>query len=213
MKQITLFDLQAFTKTEDNPVYDPSWDEVETAPQQINDEPWNLADFGEAPRKVDEDGQISIFWDDSDEPPDPDDYPCIEAYLEAWSKWELRVGGQNLDPESPYKSVGGQVVSNTLDTCTVHTGEVICNTKKSAPQHDIHWVEKYWVERSGNKYWYYRYCWMTGRKIHRCYLGSVHSKLAKHKKADVEVWISDGQSPSEIQNLIASWRDPKRSQS
>ncbi|MHC5597469.1 MAG: hypothetical protein ACYTXC_16280 [Nostoc sp.] len=32
-----------------------------------------------------------------------------------------------------------------------------------------------WVERPGNKYWYFRYCWMRGRKINRLYLGSVTS--------------------------------------
>lgn len=105
------------------------------------------------------------------------------------------VGGQTLESDFQYKSVGEQVATDTL---------------KSAPQHDTHWIEEYWVERCSNKYWYYRYCWMQGRKIHRCYLGSVNSKLAKHKKADIEVWISDGQSPAEIQNLIQSWGESHR---
>lgn len=100
------------------------------------------------------------------------------------------VGGQITELDFPYKSVGEQVATDTL---------------KSAPQHDTHWVEKYWVKRSANKYWYFRYCWMSGRKIHRIYLGSVNSILAKRKKADVEVWISDGQSPLEIEKLIQSW--------
>lgn len=99
------------------------------------------------------------------------------------------VGGQIRESDSPYESVGEQVKYDTL---------------KVAPQHDTHWVEKYWVERSGNKYWYYRYCWMTGRKINRLYLGSVNSIIAKRKKADVEVWISDGKSPHQIEKLIHS---------
>ncbi|WP_298908732.1 DUF4102 domain-containing protein [uncultured Nostoc sp.] len=132
MNQPTLFDLEAFTKF--SPVYDPSWDKIETAPQQ-----------GDS------------------------------------------VGGQIRESESPYKSVGEQVASDT---------------QKSAPQHDTHWVEKYWVERSGNKYWYFRYCWMTGRKINRLYLGSVNSIIAKRKKADVEIAIADGRLPIEIENLI-----------
>lgn len=101
------------------------------------------------------------------------------------------VGGQISGWESPCKSVGEQVATDT---------------QTSAPQHDTHWVEKYWVERSGNKYWYFRYCWMTGRKINRLYLGSVDSIIAKRKKADVEIAISDGQSPQEIEKLIRSWR-------
>jgi hypothetical protein len=147
MKQITLFDLEVFTKSP-TPVYDPAWDES--------------------------------------------------------------VGGQIPESEIPYNSVGGQVNTDTL-TCTPASKGVIFDTYKSAPQHDTHWVEKYWVERASNKYWYFRYCWMNGRKIHRLYLGSVNSKLTKHKKADVEVWISDGLSPQEIEKLIRSWRHQKRS--
>ncbi|MEH1772446.1 MAG: DUF4102 domain-containing protein [Nostoc sp.] len=108
------------------------------------------------------------------------------------------VGGQNSESESPCKSVGEQVLTDTL---------------KSAPQHDTHWIEEYWVERCSNKYWYYRYCWMQGRKIHRLYLGSVNSAIARSKKADVEIAISDGQSPQEIEELIRSWRGHLRSHS
>lgn len=97
------------------------------------------------------------------------------------------VGGQISESESTCESVGEQVTTDTL---------------KSAPQHDTHWVEKYWVERSCNKYWYFRYCWMTGRKIHRIYIGSVNSMAAKRKKADIEVWIADGLTPVEIKKLI-----------
>ncbi|MEH2454497.1 DUF4102 domain-containing protein [Nostoc sp.] len=138
MNQPTLFDLEAFTKFENNSVNDPYWDQVEIAPQQTHS-----------------------------------------------------VGGQIIESEFPYKSVGGQVLSDTL---------------KSAPQHDTHWVEKYWVERGSNKYWYYRYCWMVGRKIHRRYIGSVDSIRAKQRKAAVEIAISDGQPPREIENLIREQR-------
>nr|MDZ8005791.1 hypothetical protein [Nostoc sp. DedSLP05]MDZ8102143.1 hypothetical protein [Nostoc sp. DedSLP01] len=191
MNQPTLFDLEAFTKSPiSTPLYDPSWDEIETAPQHTDSDRWNPADFGEVPRKADGD-QLTIFYDDSEEPPDPDDYQNLADYNEAWRQWELRVGGQNSELELPYQSVGGQVT---------------CNTQKSAPQHDTHWVEKYWVERSTNKYWYFRYCWMTGRKIHRRYLGSVDSPKAKFRKSEIENAIADGQCPAEIEKLICSWR-------
>jgi hypothetical protein len=133
-------------------VYDPYWDEIETAPKQTHS-----------------------------------------------------VGGQILEAESPCKSVGEQVTNNTLNTC-LHSKRVNFDTKKSAPQHDTHWVERYWVERSSNKYWYFRYCWMTGRKINRLYLGSVNSIRARRKKADVEVWIADGKLPVEIKQLIQDWK-------
>ncbi|MBN3905124.1 MAG: DUF4102 domain-containing protein [Nostoc sp. NMS1] len=127
----------------------------------------------------------------------------VYAYDPFWDELETAaldshsVGGQIAESESPCKSVGEQVATDT---------------KKSAPQHDIHWVERYWVERSGNKYWYFRYCWMTGRKINRLYLGSVNSVIAKRKKADVEIAISEGLSPSQIEELIHSWCGHLRSQ-
>ncbi|MEH2080212.1 MAG: DUF4102 domain-containing protein [Nostoc sp.] len=132
-------------------------------------------------------------------PPTP-----VYAYDPFWDELETvaqnshNVGEQILESESPCKNVGEQVVTDTL---------------KSAPQHDTHWIEEYWVERCSHKYWYYRYCWMQGRKIHRRYLGSVNSVIAKNKKADVEIAISDGHSPQEIEKLIRQQRDHSRSQS
>lgn len=80
--------------------------------------------------------------------------------------------------------------------------QVTSDTQKTAPQHDTHWIERYWVERSGNKYWYYRYCWMEGRKKHRRYIGAVHSPKAQEKKQAVEIAIADGETPAEIQKII-----------
>lgn len=49
---------------------------------------WNPAHFGEMPRKLDSEGNPMIFWDDSIEPPEPDDYDTLIEYEEAWHKWE-----------------------------------------------------------------------------------------------------------------------------
>ncbi|MHC5822569.1 MAG: DUF4102 domain-containing protein [Nostoc sp.] len=190
MKQPTLFDLEAFTKFESTP--DPYWDEIETAPQQVEDR-WNPADFGEVPFKSDN-GQLTIFYDDSQEPPDPDDYQTLNDYHQAWAQWRTLVGGQ--------------VTTSTIDT-PVKTrvgGQVTLVTKKSAHQHDTHWLEKYWVERSGNKYWYYRYCWREGKKKNRVYIGSVDSVKAKKVKQAVEIAIAEGKLPFAIKHLIRSWR-------
>ncbi|MEH2197402.1 DUF4102 domain-containing protein [Nostoc sp.] len=156
MKQLTFFDLEAFTNSPfPIPVSDPAWGGIETAPQQTHS-----------------------------------------------------VGGQIRESDLQYKSVGEQVTSNTL-SCNSTNIVVTFDTYKSAPQHDTHWVEKYWVERSGNKYWYFRYCWMTGRKINRLYLGSANSVIARRKKADVEVWISDGLTSVEIQEFLKTKRYSK----
>lgn len=80
--------------------------------------------------------------------------------------------------------------------------QVTSDTQKTAPQHDTHWIEKYWVERATNKYWYYRYCWMEGRKKNRLYIGAVHSSKAQQKKAAVENAIADGQTPVEIEQML-----------
>ncbi|MEH1948164.1 MAG: DUF4102 domain-containing protein [Nostoc sp.] len=193
MNQPTLFDLEAFTLSPlPAPLYDPAWDE--TAPQHPEPESrWNPDHFGEVSHIVDDDGQVSIFYDDSHEPPDPDDYLNLDDYEQAWREWEILVGGQISQGTKPHTAeslVGEQVATDT---------------KKTAPQHDTHWAERYWVQRSGNKYWYFRYCWMTGRKISRLYLGSVNSIIARRKKADVEVWMKNGKLPIEIKQLIQDW--------
>ncbi|MBE9210516.1 DUF4102 domain-containing protein [Nostoc sp. LEGE 06077] len=154
--------------------------------------------------------QLTLFnveaftnYDESTEPPDPDHYQTPEAYEYAWQQWEKQY------PElvnyavamSPCDSVGEQVTSVTARSDNTNN-LVKFPTKKSAPQHDNHWVEKYWVERSGNKYWYYRYMWMDGRKLHRLYIGSIHSPKAKAKKLALENAIADGQTPIEIKQML-----------
>jgi len=84
--------------------------------------------------------------------------------------------------------------------------QVSLATQKSAPEHSkpAHWVEKYWVKRGENKYWYYRYRWMFGRKSYRVHLGSVLSPLVKEKVEMVRGAIALGKSPLEIKQLISS---------
>jgi hypothetical protein len=158
--------------------------------------------------------QLTLFdlekynnYDDSIEPPDPDDYPTIEEWERHWNGWEIQYPDlvQHVVAMSPCESVGAQVTGVTLPSNTNHN-QVLQTTKKSAPQHDTHWIERYWVERSGNKFWYYRYCWMVGRKKHRRYIGSVSSPVAKSKKLAIEEAISDGCTPQEIEKIIHSWR-------
>jgi hypothetical protein len=90
-----------------------------------------------------------------------------------------------------------KVRPNTIrNACDRHTEES-----------STHWVEKYWVERVGNKYWYYRYCWMEGRKKNRIYIGAVRSPKANLKKQAVEEAILDGQSFQEIKQLIRAFNN------
>ncbi len=191
--QLALF---AIAPTEERAtIHDPYWDEVEIAPEHPELETrWNPADFGEVPYKTDN-GQLTIFFDDSDEPPDPNDYLNLDDYEQAWKQWEILVRAQ---------------VTSSTAVATVETpvrAQVTLDTEKVAPEHNTHWVEKYWVKRSGNKYWYFRYCWMLGRKKNRIHLGSVDSVISKRKKADVEIAIADGKLPVEIKQLIQGWKN------
>ena len=50
--------------------------------------PWNPAHFGHTDFKKESDGQLTIFFEDAHEPPDPDDFASLEAYEIAWVEWE-----------------------------------------------------------------------------------------------------------------------------
>lgn len=144
-------------------------------------------------------------WDDDTEPPDPDDYFNQEQYEAACAAWEKKYPELVADAESmsPYESVGGQETADTSSPPNTTNNQVAITTQKTAPQHETtHWTEKYWVQRCGRKYWYWRYCWMDGRKIHRRYIGSVNSPLARDRKLAIEEAINFGRSPKEIQQLI-----------
>ncbi|MCV3213031.1 hypothetical protein OGM63_05730 [Plectonema radiosum NIES-515] len=79
--------------------------------------------------------------------------------------------------------------------------QVANDTDKVAPEH-IHWTEEYWVERNQKKYYYWRYCWMEGRKIRRCHIGSVRSLEALGNYQAIRCAIARNQSPQEVKQLI-----------
>ncbi|MEB3217010.1 MAG: hypothetical protein VKN72_12395 [Nostocales cyanobacterium 94392] len=61
-------------------------------------------------RKLDSDGNPMIFWDDSIEPPEPDDYDTLTEYEEAWEKWEQEnsdslICAAELEQVSPYREL------------------------------------------------------------------------------------------------------------
>ncbi len=51
---------------------------------------WNPADFGEVMHKADADGQLNLLEWDIDEPPDPDDFECIDAFRDAIALWDAQ---------------------------------------------------------------------------------------------------------------------------
>ncbi len=50
--------------------------------------PWNPDHFGHTDFQKESDGQLTIFFEDSHEPPDPDDFASIADYEIAWTEWE-----------------------------------------------------------------------------------------------------------------------------
>ena len=50
--------------------------------------PWNPAHFGHTDFQKEPDGQLTIFFEDTNEPPDPDDFASIADYEIAWTEWE-----------------------------------------------------------------------------------------------------------------------------
>jgi DNA (cytosine-5)-methyltransferase 1 len=63
-----------------------------------SDDSWNPVHFGEVPRIVEDNGQATIFFDGSEEPPEPDDFKSVEEFEEAWKQWEFRYG--DSEPET-----------------------------------------------------------------------------------------------------------------
>nr|WP_265579717.1 hypothetical protein [Plectonema radiosum] len=113
----TLFNPQQYQNSSqrdwDGASYDPAWDKTtdvshtvkplensnekvgavvevseEIESNEIYSDRWDPAHFGEIPRKVDETGNPTIFWDESIEPPLPDDFNSLKEYEEAWQQWE-----------------------------------------------------------------------------------------------------------------------------
>jgi hypothetical protein len=130
--------------------------------------------------------------------------PEIKAiYDPYWDEITNNVGEQVSCDDSPCNSVGEQVAPDTLKVAHQHDAKIY---PPYTEEIFTHWVEEYWVQRGTNKYWYYRYTWMEGRKLHRHYIGSITSNKAKAKKQAVKDAILDGQSPQEIKQLIRDFK-------
>ncbi|MEH2258315.1 hypothetical protein [Nostoc sp.] len=168
-------------------------------------------------------GQLTIFYDDSDEPPDPDDFLNLTEYKQAWSDWE---SGRVLERDTQ----AAQLVSSHSQISPSERQSFVLerDTKNPVPEQNtpgfgdytdvpehikavlehLHWVEKYHPSKRKDNH-YYRYCWKTGGKIRHRHItgGNVRSQLAQSRREEVEIAIADGLTPVEIENLIRSWRN------
>ncbi len=111
---------------------------------------------------------------------------------------------ERTENEREEYGVREQVLDSTSAGCKPNSSvreQVSTNTLKSAPEH-VHWVERYYVRRCEKEHYYYRYCWMEGRKIRRVHIGSIHSAIAFKKYNAVAAAIEAKKSPPQIKQLI-----------
>ncbi|MBN4004760.1 hypothetical protein [Nostoc sp. LPT] len=224
-RQLTLFAVELVATAppfSPAPSCEPEFEELTSSDR------WKEADFGEVPHQSDN-GQLTIFYDDSDEPPDPDDFLNLTEYKQAWSDWEsarvLEQDTQAVQLVSSHSQISpGDVYDGLRQRPSLvlerDTQNPVPEQKtpgfgdytdvpehiKPVPEH-LHWLEKYCPSNRKDNH-YYRYCWKTGRKIRHRHItgGSVRSQLAQSRKQEVEIAIADGQAPVEIEKLIRSWR-------
>lgn len=244
-EQLTLFTLRP-TASQSIPVatHDSYWD-TEIIPLDHNNDRWNPDDFGEVPFKSEVD-QLTIFYDDSHEPPEPDDFNNLEEFEEAWSTWQsvreaVTNTTQETAPEHSDNNNGVNFATSQLSNTGVR--EQIQQAFEVAPEHSNisscevvqvtnylldtsvspflkapqqiqsgnqpnqaqkcnQWVEVYWVSTGKKKHYYYRYCWMEGRKISRVHLGSTTNPKALARVEKVNDAISKGNSSAYIKQLI-----------
>ncbi|NJO59343.1 MAG: hypothetical protein HC836_13830 [Richelia sp. RM2_1_2] len=84
------------------------------------------------PRKLDSDGNPMIFWDDSIEPPEPDDYDTLIEYEEAWHQWEQEnsdslICAVELEPVSPYRESSPKKSNYADSVKSTHSVKKYCN--------------------------------------------------------------------------------------
>ncbi|MEG4319748.1 hypothetical protein [Microcoleus sp. Aus8_D3] len=84
---------------------------------------WNPADFGEVLYKADASGQLNLFEWEVSEPLDPDDYPSIAGFQQAWDAWSLE--NPEIEPiDLPAENIPG--VFSDIGTVETVSLESMC---------------------------------------------------------------------------------------
>jgi hypothetical protein len=142
------------------------------------------------------------YWDEIVKPKQLEliyDCPTTQSdshYNQAWEQW---INNPTSDIQNFI-----EVASSTsfLDAGTSLDESVGEQVKKQTAHQQVQWLERYWVKRSGKKYYYYRHSWMDGRIIHRCYIGAVKSPKSAAIVEKIRQAIARQESPIEIEKLI-----------
>jgi hypothetical protein len=191
----TLFDLAQYVTPTKREI-DPHWDEMVL----------------DCSGRVEDNGQTTLFYDASDEPPDPDDFQDRNDFEVAQSDWEKQHPDFKLAMSPWTEQDDGDFMDvledlpilpeqniNTFDNLPEHNYSVLEKSKQLAQ-----WTEKYSVKRGSKHHWYFRYCYYWFGKIHPIHIpgGNTNSAIALDRVERVRSAITNATSPTEIQNLI-----------
>ena len=169
----TLFNLDEYEITPARPI-DPYWDNLVL----------------DCSGSVESSGQTTLFYDDSQEPPDPDDYRSIENYEAAFRKWRSH---------NPDINIKEMTVLEDEESILPALPEQLPEQRKNQ------WIERYFVRRSNHKHWYFRYCYYESGRIYHVHIpgGNSNNAIAVSRKKMIERAIASGASPMEIRNFIS----------
>lgn len=169
----TLFNLEEY-RSAPMPQIDSHWDELVL----------------DCSGSVESSGQTTLFYDDSQEPPDPDDYSSIENYEAAFRKWRSHNPGVNI----------------AAMTVLEDDKPILSALPEQLPeQRKNQWIEEYFVRRSSRKHWYFRYCYYQSGKIHHIHIpgGNSSNAIAIERRKMIERAIAAGCSSLEIRHFIS----------
>jgi len=194
-----LFDLADYERVS----HDPYWDEIVLAPSSTPDP----------------NGQLTLIYDDSHEPPDPDDYPNLEAYHQAWEKWEANHGKNEHGFSVPRDNKVGTVTesgylcdrddsvtpanSYTVPLPNVEQGDCVSDSVTH-----FGCVNEYTPKgeaRTAKKYFCYSY--RGSGRVHHIHIpgGNTSSLVAQSRAEKVRKAIIEGKPPTEIIAIIKSF--------
>jgi len=184
------------------PRYDPYWDEIVLDVNPTSDAT----------------GQLTLLYDDSEEPPDPDDYPDLAAYHQAWEKWEVDHLGltqgfsvaDDYDIQGVTESTSQPHKDDSVTTANLYTVPLLEGAQPESVSDSVtHFgcVNEYIPKgqaRGGKKYFCYSY--RGSGRVHHIHIpgGNTSSPVAQSRAEKVRLAIIEGKPPTEIIAIIKS---------
>jgi len=122
----SLFNLEDYTTP--TKIHDPYWDEIVL----------------DCSGKVESNGQVTFFYDDSEEPPDPDDFPTLDHYEFAFSSWRAKYPDIPLNAmadDGPFLDVVDSEFIDDLDNLPEQTNTVLETSIENLPEQNNNVLE------------------------------------------------------------------------